>query len=126
MPRRLDATPCVAVHCVLGEQIPIVSLDCVYDCHANRKAIFDRGMVPNINENKHGRKATKRGRKRLFDAAIFKERFRNIERCVRLGGQVPPRADSIRAHQRRALHPQYLGLHDDQPEALLRLSPPLV
>jgi hypothetical protein len=27
----------------------IVSLDGVYDCRANRKAIFNRGMVPNIN-----------------------------------------------------------------------------
>ena len=58
----------------------IVSLDGVYDCHANRKAIFNRGMVPNINENTRGRKTPKRGRKRLFDAAIFKERFRTIER----------------------------------------------
>jgi transposase len=58
----------------------IVSLDGVYDCHANRKAIFNRGMKPNINENVRGRKTTKRGRKRLFDAAIFKERFRTIER----------------------------------------------
>jgi hypothetical protein len=37
-------------------------------------------MVPNINENTRGRKTAKRGRKRLFDAAIFKERFRTIER----------------------------------------------
>jgi transposase len=58
----------------------IVSLDGVYDCPRNRKAIFNRGMVPNINENPRGRKTTKRGRKRLFDAAIFKERFRTIER----------------------------------------------
>jgi transposase len=57
-----------------------VSLDGVYDCKANRKAIFNRGMVPNIPENRRGRKAAKRGRKRLFDAAIFKERFRTIER----------------------------------------------
>lgn len=58
----------------------IVSLDGAYDSKANRKAIFNRGMVPNINENPRGRKTTKRGRKRVFDAAIFKERFRTIER----------------------------------------------
>ena len=29
----------------------IVSLDGVYDCRANRKAIFSRGMIPNINPN---------------------------------------------------------------------------
>jgi hypothetical protein len=59
----------------------VVSLDGVYDCRRNRKAIFNRGMVPNINANSRGRKAQKRGRKALFDAAIFKERFRTIESC---------------------------------------------
>ena len=58
----------------------IVSLDGVYDCRTNRKAIFNRGMVPNINANPRGRKITKRGRKPIFNAAIFKERFNTIER----------------------------------------------
>ena len=58
----------------------IVSLDGVYDCWANRKAIFNRGMIPNINPNARGRKQPKRGRKPLFDPAIFEERFRTIER----------------------------------------------
>ena len=58
----------------------IVSLDGVYDCRANRKAIFNRGMVPNINPNSRGRKQPKRGRKPIFEPAIFKERFRTIER----------------------------------------------
>jgi transposase len=58
----------------------IVSLDGVYDCRINRKAIFNRGMIPNINANPRGRKATKRGRKPLFNSAIFKERFNTIER----------------------------------------------
>ena len=57
----------------------IVSLDGVYDCRANRKAIFNRGMVPNINPNPRGRKSAKRSRKPLFDAAIFRERFNTIE-----------------------------------------------
>jgi Transposase DDE domain len=51
----------------------IVSLDGVYDCRANRKAIFNRGMVPNINPNP-------RGRKQILEPAIFKERFWTIER----------------------------------------------
>jgi len=55
-------------------------LDGVYDCRANRKAIFNRGMIPNINANPRGRKTTTRGRKPLFNAAIFKERFNTIER----------------------------------------------
>jgi hypothetical protein len=58
----------------------IVSLDGAYDCRANRKAIFNRGMVSNINPNPRGRKHPKRGRKPIFEPAIFKERFRTIER----------------------------------------------
>lgn len=58
----------------------IISLDGVYDCRANRKAIFNAGMTPNINENPRGRKSPKRGRKQIFDPVIFKERFRTIER----------------------------------------------
>jgi transposase len=58
----------------------IVSLDGVDDCRTNRKAIFNRGMVPNINANSRGRKTSKRGRKPLFNSAIFKERFNTIER----------------------------------------------
>ena len=57
-----------------------VSLDGVYDCRANRKAIFNRNMRPNIPENRRGRKTPKRGRKQRLDAAIFEERFRTIER----------------------------------------------
>ncbi len=49
----------------------MVSLDGVYDSRTNRKAIFNRGMVPNIPENRRGRKTPKRGRKPIFDPAIF-------------------------------------------------------
>ncbi|NLP64776.1 transposase [Paraburkholderia sacchari] len=58
----------------------IVSLDGVYDCRVNRKAIYNRGMVPNIPENPRARKTSKCGRKRCFNPAIFEERFRTIER----------------------------------------------
>ena len=58
----------------------IMSLDGAYDCKANRKMIFNGGMIPNINENKRNRKKTKRGRKRIFDKKIFAERFETIER----------------------------------------------
>ncbi|MDJ0596986.1 MAG: hypothetical protein QNJ72_44680 [Pleurocapsa sp. MO_226.B13] len=58
----------------------IVSLDGVYDSRRNRKAIFNRGMIPNINENPRGRKTSKAGRKKIFALAIFQERFRTIER----------------------------------------------
>jgi len=58
----------------------IFSWDGVYDSRANRKAIFNRGMVPNIPENPRGRKTPKRGRKAIFSPAIFQERFQTIER----------------------------------------------
>ena len=58
----------------------IFSWDGVYDSRANRKAIFNRGMVPNIPENPRGRKTPKRGRKPIFSPAIFQERFQTIER----------------------------------------------
>lgn len=58
----------------------ILSWDASVDCPKNRKIIFNAGMKPNINENKRGRKKTKRGRKQLFDKEIYKERFRTIER----------------------------------------------
>jgi hypothetical protein len=59
---------------------PGVSLDGVYDCRDNRKAIFNRGMTPNINPNPRGRKTPKQGRKPLFEPWIFEERFGTIER----------------------------------------------
>jgi hypothetical protein len=58
----------------------VVSLNGVYDCRPNRKAIFNRGMIPNINSNARGRKQPKRGRKPFFELAIFEERFSAIER----------------------------------------------
>ena len=41
--------------------------------------IFNAGMIPNIKENPRNRKATKRGRKRLFNAAMHALRMR-VER----------------------------------------------
>lgn len=64
----------------LGLRGTIVSLDGVYACRANRKAVFNRGMTPNINPNSRDGKPPARGRKPLFDPAIFDQRFRTIER----------------------------------------------
>ena len=82
-PMLLDALPKVtqiAKAVGFSLQNTIVSLDGAYDSRSNRKAIFNRGMTPNINENPRGRKTPKRGRKPIFDAAIFEERFNTIER----------------------------------------------
>ena len=78
--RRLPLVSRIALAVGLDLQGAIVSLDGVYDCRTNRKAIFNRGMVPNINANPRGRRSSKRGRKPLFNSAIFKERFNTIER----------------------------------------------
>src|SRR2546425_1402046 len=56
-----------------------LNLDGGFDSKANRKAIFNAGMIPNIKENPRHRNATKRGRKRLFNAAIHALRER-VER----------------------------------------------
>ena len=57
----------------------MLNLDGAFDSGKNRNLIFNRGMVPNIPENKRNRKKTKRGRKRLFDAAVHQLRL-TVER----------------------------------------------
>lgn len=49
--------------------------DSAFDTREARKVCFNHQVIPNICENKRNRKAVKRGRKRLFDAAIYKQRF---------------------------------------------------
>jgi transposase len=56
-----------------------LNLDGGFDSKANRKAIFNAGMIPNITENPRHRKRPKRGRKRLFNEAIHALRER-VER----------------------------------------------
>jgi len=62
----------------------IVSLDGVYDCRTNRKAILNRGMIPISTRIPAVEKLSSEARKPLFNSAIFKERFHTIERVVRL------------------------------------------
>ena len=54
-------------------------LDGGFAAKANRQAIFNAGMIPNIKENPRNRKTPKRGRKRWFQAAIHALRER-VER----------------------------------------------
>ena len=77
----------------------IVSLDGVYDSRSNRKAIFNRGMIPNIPANPRGRKTPKRGRKPIFNPALFQETVLHHRASLRLGGQVSAFTDAIRADQ---------------------------
>jgi hypothetical protein len=53
-----------------------LNLDSGFDSKRNRKLIFNAGLIPNITENPRNRKRTKRGRKRLFNAAIHALRTR--------------------------------------------------
>jgi hypothetical protein len=53
-----------------------LNLDSGFDSKHNRKCIFNAGMIPNIPENPRNRKRPKRGRKRLFNAAIHALRTR--------------------------------------------------
>lgn len=49
--------------------------DKAFDTKAARKTCFNHGVRPNMAENKRNRKGNKRGRKRLFDAEVYKRRF---------------------------------------------------
>ena len=49
--------------------------DKAFDTKVARKTCFNHGLIPNIDVNKRNRKASKRGRKRLFDEVVYKRRF---------------------------------------------------
>lgn len=49
--------------------------DSAFDTRDARKVCFNHGVIPNIAENKRNRKTPKRGRKRLFNAAVYKHCF---------------------------------------------------
>ena len=49
--------------------------DSAFDTQDTRKIYFNRGLRPNIPENKRNRKQPKRGRKRMFNQAVYKRRF---------------------------------------------------
>lgn len=51
--------------------------DAAFDTKAARKLLWNRGVRPNIPENKRNRKQPKRGRKRHFDSRVYKMRFVN-------------------------------------------------
>src|SRR5260370_32387564 len=76
-------------------------------------------MIPNINPNSRGRKTPKRGRRPLFDPAIFEERFNTIERLF--GWEDKFRRLLLRFDRLSQLHYAFKnsGLYDDQPAALL-------
>jgi hypothetical protein len=51
-----------------------LNADSAFDTKGTRKISFDNGAMPNMAENRRGRKKPKRGRKRLFCEKIYKNR----------------------------------------------------
>jgi len=80
LPKALSQVTNIAQKVGLDLNKIIVSLDGSYDSRENRKAIFNRGMIPNIPENLRGRSTSKPGPKPFFVPVIFQERFSTIER----------------------------------------------
>ena len=76
LPDGLKALKKVAQQVGLDLRDAYVNLDAGFDSTYNRKCMFNAGMIPNITENPRNRKRTKRGRKRLFNAAIHALRTR--------------------------------------------------
>jgi transposase len=76
LPEGLQALKRVAKTVGLTLTGAYLNLDAGVDSTPNRKCIFNAGMIPNIKENSRNRKHTKRGRKRLFNAALHALRTR--------------------------------------------------
>ncbi|HTD19290.1 MAG TPA: transposase [Ktedonobacteraceae bacterium] len=79
LPEGLQALKQVAKEVGVDLRGAYLNLDGGFDSTRNRKCIFHAGLIPNIKENPRNRKTTKRGRKRLFNAAIHALRAR-VER----------------------------------------------
>ena len=79
LPESLHALQQVAKEVGLDRRGASLNLDGGFDSVHNRKGIFNAGMIPHIKEKPRNRKGTKRGRKRLFNAAIHALRMR-VER----------------------------------------------
>ena len=82
LPQGLRALKELATQVGLDLRGAYVNLDGGFDSRANRKGIFNAGMDPQIPENPRHRKHTKRGRKRLFNAAIHALRMRVERTCA--------------------------------------------
>jgi transposase len=61
--------------CGLDYHGAIFNADSAFDTREARKLLWNRGVKPNIPENKRNRKTVKRGRKRHFNRDVYKRRF---------------------------------------------------
>ena len=76
LPEGLKALQKVAKPVGLDLRDAYVNLDAGVASTDNRTCMFNAGMIPNITEHPRNRKRTKRGRKRLFNAASHALRTR--------------------------------------------------
>jgi transposase len=79
LPQSLQALKKVAKEVGLDLRGAYLNLDGGFDSAHHRKCIFNAGLIPNIPENPRNRKRPKRGRLRLFNAALYTIRLR-VER----------------------------------------------
>jgi transposase len=75
-PEGLQALKRVAKTVGLTLRGAYLNLDAGFASTHHRTCMFNAGMIPNITEKSRNRKHTKRGRKRLFNAAIHALRTR--------------------------------------------------
>ena len=61
--------------CELDYRGAFFNADRSFDTREVRKMLWNRGVIPNIVENKRNRKTIKRGRKRQFNREVYKRRF---------------------------------------------------
>src|SRR5262245_58913792 len=79
LPEGLHALKRVAKRTGLRLQGAYLNLDGGFDSAQNRQAVFNAGLIPNIQDNPRNRQRPKRGRKRWFNKAIHALRDR-VER----------------------------------------------
>jgi len=70
LPQGLQALKQVAKEIGVDLRGAYLNLDGGFDSTHNRQGMFNAGLIPNIPENRRHRKRPKRGRNRLFHAAI--------------------------------------------------------
>ena len=95
-----------------------LNLDGGFDAKANRKAIFNAGLIPNIKENPRNRKTSKRGRKRWFNTALHALRER-VERTFAWEDKCKRLLLHFEHIQQRPLWDEIDGVHLDQCAAFL-------
>ena len=117
LPEGLNALKRVARLADLTIDGAYLNLDSGFDSRHDRKAIFNAGLVPNVKENPRNRKTPRRGRKRLFNAAIDALPL-CVERTFAWEDKFKRLLLRFEFKQQRH-YGMKLGVHDDQFEAFL-------